>query len=675
MVCPRCGSEHIDVEKDTYNDLVKMLHSVGQIVPRAGDYVAIYDEPMGMFGVPGLITQITRYPDKPVDNKIELNTSYTDDEELVGNIITATNTVLNNADIYARTAVLKADGTLDENSIRESLDNSNANITIVGTNGNILLDGSGLRATDPMDPHSAMKYAGNGIFNTTNLDNAAGEAVVWEKMMGPGGINATYINSGTIDTNKLTIMSGLSGKVILDQYGLSVKQNAAKANHITEFNPSTARTNANYTKQWGIDNNLKTFVGVDTNNNGLIYTSGFLVAEEGSNIANWITDNNGFYHLNGSNQKDLWLSPNGISGTVLNSTQNYALYANGNFGVTTGGTLLANGANISGKIVVTDSSSTVNTGSVGGWVSTDKGLKNSASSTSLVLSPAGGAITGTVHSSGSRSDWGIFMNSKFGVTTSGDLYASNATISGNITATTLTATQSGQIGPWIFNSEAIYNGKGIGEAGSTGLSNYTDWAFWANNGAFRVAQNGYLYANNADIQGKITSSSGKIGGWTINQNSLSGGSLYTGNWEINSSHIKSTSSGERTTINEDGSAYFYPAAGYGGGWLKVHGKVDINGPEGIVIDTGTGESNPGNGVMHLKAESKLGLYSNGNINIGCGSSYNIALEGGGLRIRSGAVSVDGNNAVGDVTITISPTIKLHFLKGILVASGSTIPGM
>ena len=175
--CFRCGGTTIVVENDIYNDLVKMLHSVGQIVPKAGDYVTVYDEPMGMYGVPATITEITRYPDNPIQNKITLNTSYTDDEELVGNIITATNTVLNNADIYKRTAVLKMDGTLDPNSVRESLDDASANISIVGTNGNMLLDGSGLRVTDPNDSTKAMKYAGNGIYSTSNFSTAADEAV------------------------------------------------------------------------------------------------------------------------------------------------------------------------------------------------------------------------------------------------------------------------------------------------------------------------------------------------------------------------------------------------------------------------------------------------------------------------------------------------------------------
>ena len=82
----------------------------------------------------------------------------------------------------------------------------------------------------------------------------------------------------------------------------------------------------------------------------MIYTKGFIAAEEGSNIANWITSNDGFYHLNGNSQKDIWLSPNGITGIVNDNEDSYALYANGNFGVTTNGNLYANNADISGTI-------------------------------------------------------------------------------------------------------------------------------------------------------------------------------------------------------------------------------------------------------------------------------------------------------------------------------------
>ena len=67
-------------------------------------------------------------------------------------------------------------------------------------------------------------------------------------MIGPEGINATYIRSGAIDTNKLTILSGLSSKVIMDQYGLYVKNATNSQAHITSFDKNAAKNNATYVK-------------------------------------------------------------------------------------------------------------------------------------------------------------------------------------------------------------------------------------------------------------------------------------------------------------------------------------------------------------------------------------------------------------------------------------------
>lgn len=618
MTCPRCGNENIEIQKDTYNDLVKMLHSVGQIIPKAGDYVAIYDEPMGMFGVPGLITQITRYPDNPINNKIELNTSYTDDEELVGNIITATNTVLNNTDIYARTAVLKSDGTLDENSIRESIDNVNANISIVGTNGNVLLDGSGLRATDPMDPQRAMKYAGNGIFNTTNLDNPTGDPVIWEKMMSPSGINATYINSGTIDTNKLTIMSGLSNKVVLDQYGLSVKNNANKTSHVTRFSKDSAKTNANYVKQWGTDNNLASFVGVDPDNNPLIYTKGFLAAEEGSNIANWITSDNGFYHLNGSNNADLWLSTTGHNpktggqGTVNGIAEDYALYANGNFGVSTGGNLVATGANITGKIVVTDSTSSMNTGTVGGWTSNTDRLKNAGNT--LVLSASGvGPFTVNGHQA---SNWALYANGNFGVDTNGNLYANNVTLKGNITA------ESGKIAGYTITGDTLYGSQVGMDAESGG-----HYAFWAGagvdntgNAPFRVGHDGSLYASSATISGSISGST--ITGSTIRGNTISGGTI-SGSAVSGGSVTGSTISGGSIDIHK-GDCYLtmgvetkHPSVS----GLNCDTVIDFGANHGVHINGNAGEVGYANTDNGVTISASAGVTINGDVSA---QGYNIA---------------------------------------------------
>lgn len=495
--CPYCNSEDLITIRDTYNELVHILHSVGQIVPKAGDYVSIYDEEAGLKNVPGLITEISRTLDKPMNNKIKIDTSYTDDEELVGNIINATNTVLGNADIYARTAVLKADGTIDSEAISSSIDNPNASISIVGTNGNMLLTGSSLRFTDPDDPTRAIKYSGTGIFTTTTLSESEA-ATEWQKLITPTGINATYINAGQIDTKSVSIMSGMTSKILLDQYGLVIKDQANKSAHITTFDKEAAKRDANYAKNWGVNNNITGFMGVDSNKNALLYTRGFLVAEEGSNIANWITSTEGFYHLNSNNNKDLWLSPGGINGVVNNSgNQNFAIYAGGNFGVTTNGTLYAKNANVQGAITSDNVNITGGSLKIGSNFYVDNSGNLTASNANINgtittgnLTATGGSISNLSADSVTASNFtmnsgSLTIGSNFKVTSDGKLSCSSATIKGSISASTISGST---ISGTVFRTNYVdgvyrtildsngsikyYNGVGFLSCGLTSKSHH-----------------------------------------------------------------------------------------------------------------------------------------------------------------------------------------------------------
>ena len=67
---------------------------------------------------------------------------------------------------------------------------------------------------------------------------------------------------------------------------------------------------------------------------------------------------------------------------------------------------------------------------------------------------------------------------------------------------------------------------------------------------FHVNKNGNLYAVNGEFAGKITSSEGKIGGWTINSDGLSAGYM-----EIKSNgSMKNTN--EKWSISRNGQATF-----------------------------------------------------------------------------------------------------------------------
>ena len=667
--CPHCGNTQFIVEHDVYNDLIKMLHSIGQIIPKAGDYVTVYDEPMGMYGVPALITGITRYLDHPINNKIDLNTSYTDEEELVGNIITATNTVLNNADIYARTAILKSDGTIAPGSIVESLNNNKDNIAIVGTSGNMLLDSTGMRVTNPTNPNKAMKYSGNGIYYTSNFSSDSNEAVIWERILSDEGINANYIRSGSIDTNRLTILSGQYGKVVLDQYGLSVKNNSSELSHVTAFDKNAAKTNVNYGKNWSTTNNIASFVGVDTNNNPLIYTKGFLVAEEGSNIANWITDDKGFYHLNSSSNKDLWLSPTGISGTVNGNTANYTFYANGNFGVTNTGQLYAKNANISGTISATDLS-LANTVIIPTTNLPSSIIYRGDISHSRTVSSDGHLITDTttfIDATGTRqsyttytstSDGYVYTNVGLGtqntshnnnyvkISKSGLLEADNALIYGTIHA------GAGQIGGWYIGQSGLYYDNVSNPTlylGTTGITasingvNRSNLVFKAGNN-FAVDASGNLYANNAilsaaTVSGAINATSGTFDNCTVKSTCSVPASTISG--VLATSTIPSLSAGKITS----GMLDIYNGTGFlrmgysGSGWtdhpyvsrLNVAsanadpGGASTSASSSISFRSSSTRTSAGNQIGHISFgwNGSGRVYAKVNMNIDAGNAVGI----------------------------------------------------
>ncbi len=114
-------------------------------------------------------------------------------------------------------------------------------------------------------------------------------------------------------------------------------------------------------------------------------------------------------------------------------------------------------------------------------------------------------------------------------------------VSGDITANTLTATESGTIGPWKINSNALYrNNSTFGASdgiyfGASGIS-LTD--------KFKVTSDGALTATNANITGAITATSGTFTG-TINAT----GNINSGSTITSSTIIGSTIQNESGTFS------------------------------------------------------------------------------------------------------------------------------
>lgn len=100
-----------------------------------------------------------------------------------------------------------------------------------------------------------------------------------------------------------------------------------------------------------------------------------------------------------------------------------------------------------------------------------------------------------------------------------DLFAQDITATGTITGVTIIS-ESGRIGGWNITKEYLYNGVGLGVAGSSinkscGMSaagayeavHDTYAIFWANNAIFSVSKDGDIYGKDITASGKVKSKS------------------------------------------------------------------------------------------------------------------------------------------------------------------------
>lgn len=187
----------------------------------------------------------------------------------------------------------------------------------------------------------------------------------------------------------------------------------------------------------------------------------------------------------------------------------------------TGYGLYSDNAFLKGTIIATS-------GTIGGFtLSTDSIQNGTFGQDGSVMMCLGSNNSASIGGSGNINGWTFTAGSKFGVTKNGAMYATSGKIGG-------------------FNIDSTYlqsSDKTVGLSASA-----SNWAFWAggadiSTAKFRVNHAGQLWATSADISGKITATSGIIGGCSIKDNVL-----QIANVNINSISAEKITSG---TLDSD----------------------------------------------------------------------------------------------------------------------------
>lgn len=370
------------------------------------------------------------------------------------------------------TFVIKDNATLTKTEIATASWVLNSQIKLSGKIGNAILANATGTITKSVD---------------TNNHTITVKVDVGSSTVGNFTVNTTYSGS---QVSKLALMmfrnaSGYRLGIYLESYSSENKKPVINIFDGSDTNPKVVLGKLDGTPK--INNISPTGYGLYSDN---AFLKGTIIATSGTIGGFTLSTNsiqNGTFGQDGSVMMSLG-SNNSASIGDSGNINGWTFTAGSKFGVTKNGAMYAT----SGKIGGFNIDSTY-------LQSSDKTVGLSASASDWAFW-AGGAGTDTA---------------KFRVNHAGKLWASNATIAGNITAT------SGKIGKYNITNNYLISGSGSTCTGMGG-----NQAFWAGSNdssiaPFHVSYDGSLYASKANISGIINSTDGSIGGWKISSNKLS----------------------------------------------------------------------------------------------------------------------------------------------------------
>ena len=210
---------------------------------------------------------------------------------------------------------------------------------------------------------------------------------------------------------------------------------------------------------------------------------------------------------------------------------------------------------------------------------------------------------------------GSFTSPNLSWDSNGNLIATNANLSGEITAT------KGSIAGWTIISDKMYT---TGSGKYTGIGKYgSAYAFWAgatsndngNSAVFKVGHTGKLTATDADISGKITAINGTIG-----------------KYEITDTYLKTGSGSTCSGIGSDDCAFW--AGGTNSkdsnfvvsydGFVLVNNLMcnDRNSNDALAIT---------NGALHIQSDNNSVFLSSTGFEFEWGGDYRILSVGDGVK--------------------------------------------
>ena len=229
---------------------------------------------------------------------------------------------------------------------------------------------------------------------------------------------------------------------------------------------------------------------------------------------------------------DIWGSKSSSDPDTVYTVPSVRLGYLGDISMTLNGSSIScNGYGLYADNVYLNGTIVSNSGTIGGFKIGTNDLSNGTWGTDKsVLMCTGTAIAKSIGDSSAINGWCFTAGSKFGVTTNGDLYASKATITGSVTATSGTIggckIENGVLKVASANITSI-NADNI-TSGTLSADRLTSDNIVGTNGWINLKQGLFNYGNGTlvwdgsklSVDGSVTATSGTIGGWKIDPTAL-----------------------------------------------------------------------------------------------------------------------------------------------------------
>lgn len=228
----------------------------------------------------------------------------------------------------------------------------------------------------------------------------------------------------------------------------------------------------------------------------------------------------------------------------------------------------------------------------------------------------------------------------FQVLESGALIATSATISGAITAT------SGSIGGWVVGAADLKDAAGVVGL-SSAVTGGDDIRIWAGHSTpssapFRVTEAGVLVATSATISGAITATSGAIGGWTIDSNSIRKLTANVG--------IIIDSSTPAIKVGDTAGTYII----IDGANKRIRSSNYVTLASGFNIDADTGDAEFNN--LSARGRIKTAVFEKDSISVVGGNL--LVLSGDSLAVDMTSLDASTLTIYGEVTFAVGDILRL-----------------